>query len=96
MQLLAGLPDGYADEVFVLRGCDSAVDITPGEVASAIRRLRNNKALGDSWISADLLKSLDESFCVALATLFNKVRHEGTPCAWNKLSLISLHKKGSL
>jgi hypothetical protein len=57
-QLLSELPSGYAPEVFLESGLDRAKDFTVEEVRSGITRLRNNKALGRSWLSADLLKPL--------------------------------------
>ena len=35
---------------------DPAQDITTDEVLSALADMRSNKALGGSWISAELLK----------------------------------------
>lgn len=73
-RLLAMVPEGYGEESFLHEGYDALEDITPVEVEMAVSRLRNHKALGESWISAELLKLLDPSFCIALAALFNRVR----------------------
>ena len=37
-------------------GIDRDMDITAEEVISAIYRLKTQKALGGSWVSADLLR----------------------------------------
>lgn len=73
-RLLASVPEGYGEESFLRVGYDALEDITPEEVEAAVCRLRNHKALGESWISAELLKLLDPSFYTALAALFNRVR----------------------
>jgi hypothetical protein len=53
----------------------SALDFTPREVKDAIHSLKNNKALGLSWISPEILKNhKDDHFYHALATFFNQVR----------------------
>ena len=54
--MLSCLPPGYEREVFLEGGIDGSRDITEGEVRTAITRLKNNKALGDTWMSAELLK----------------------------------------
>jgi hypothetical protein len=63
-------------------------------VLTGISRLRNNKALGSSWLSADLLKQVATQIAPALVTIFNQVRHSGTPPDWNHVQLRSLLKKG--
>ena len=75
-------------------GIDAERDITAAEVQAGIRRLKNNKALGDTWISAELLKQLSDTLAPALAIVFNHVRYHGTPPSWNKVHLLSLFKKG--
>ena len=92
--LLATLPEGYGSEFLLGQGTSRDLDITPEEVLTAIRRLKNNKALGGSWISAELLKQLPDEFASTLAALFNHVRVAGTPPSWNKVLLQSLYKKG--
>ena len=42
------------------QGVDSELDITEGEVLVAIRKLKTNKALGGSWLSADLFKQIPD------------------------------------
>ncbi len=65
-----------------------------GEVEHAVRHLRNCRALGDSWVSAELLKVMSPSFSSVLALVFNQVRRVGPPSGWNHLCLLSLFKKG--
>jgi hypothetical protein len=45
-------------ETFLDHGIDASRDITTDEVLTGISRLRNNKALGSSWLSADFLKQV--------------------------------------
>lgn len=47
--------------------------ITADEVNTAVHSLKNNKALGKSWITAELLKhhKCDEIY-TAIATIFNR------------------------
>jgi hypothetical protein len=63
-------------------------------VREGILSLRNHKALGDTWVSAELLKQLAPTVSPALASLFNHVRRQGAPATWNRITLISLFKKG--
>lgn len=60
-----------------------------------ITRLKNNKALGNSWMSAELFKQLAEPLAPALTVMFNYIRHFGTPPIWNRALLLSLYKKGN-
>jgi hypothetical protein len=45
------------------------------EVCAGIKKLRNNKALGRSWLSADLMKQLTGQMAPILALILNEVRH---------------------
>ena len=44
------------EESFLGGGIDTGRDIDVAEVEAGISRLKNNKALGDTWMSAELLK----------------------------------------
>jgi hypothetical protein len=64
-------------------------------VQAAVSKLKNNKSLGNQWLSAELLKHHStEGFYDALATLLNTAFASGFPRAWNTLAIRSLFKKG--
>jgi hypothetical protein len=70
-------------------------DITAEEVATAVSSLQRNKALGGSWLSAELLRNQsDRGIYRAIAVLLTTVCHRGIPPAWNRLTMSSIHKKG--
>lgn len=67
------------------------------EVEEAVRKLHNNKSLGNQWLSAELLKHHSKaSFYHALAALINSAFTSGFPKPWNTLSIRSLFKKGDM
>jgi hypothetical protein len=69
--------------------------ITGVEVDTAITSLRNNKALGESWLSPELLKSAQApTLATTIAKLFNKISHTVAPERWNTLRVTSILKKG--
>ena len=60
-----------------------------------MQRLKNNKSLGNQWLSAELLKHhTAEAFYEALAGVVNAALQQGFPREWNTLSIRSLYKKG--
>ncbi len=61
--------------MFLGEGICSDRDIDEAEVITGISRLRNNKALGGSWLSAELLKQISAQVAPALVHMFNCVRH---------------------
>jgi hypothetical protein len=70
--------------------------ITADEVMTAVASLQSNKALGGSWLSAELLRNhADRGIYRAIAALMTSVCHQGIPPAWNRLRICSLHKKGN-
>ena len=64
------------------------------EVRGAVAALQTNKALGDSWLSPELLKGHHDDLYAALALLLNAAVAQGVPEPWNRLTLHSIHKKG--
>jgi hypothetical protein len=71
------------------------VAISKTEVRDAIDSLQRNKALGGSWLSAELLRNhSDSGIYKAIAVLLTSVCQRGIPPEWNCLSISSLHKKG--
>jgi hypothetical protein len=70
-------------------------DFTVEEIMVAVASLQRNKALGGSWLSAELLRNHgDRGIYRALAALMTQVCHQGIPPAWNCLQIRSLFKKG--
>jgi hypothetical protein len=68
---------------------------TGEEVQAAVNKLKNNKSLGNQWLSAELLKHhCTEEFYDALAAVINAAFVSGFPPAWNTLAIRSLYKKG--
>ena len=80
----------------VLQDCTLEHDLLKMEdIAWGIGVLKNNKALGQCNISAEVLKAMcNTSFCKFLTLLFNSVLKIGLPKSWNVLSIVSLYKKG--
>jgi len=69
--------------------------ISAEEILAAVPTLQRNKALGGSWLSAELLRNQsDRGLYRALAVLMTQVCQQGIPAAWNCLSICSLFKKG--
>ena len=68
------------------------------DISSAISKMKNNKAVGSSVFTPELLKYFvnDEyhSFSECLCTLFNTFAMKGIPLSWNSLLITSLFKKG--
>ena len=58
-----------------------------GDISAAIDKLKNDKAVGSSLFTPELLKYLanDEykSFCECLCALFNTFAMRGIPLSWN-------------
>jgi hypothetical protein len=62
-------------------------------VKSGLSKLRNNKATGDSFISHELLKSLEsDKYIECIVSMFNYFCKTGLPPDWNILVLKSLYK----
>ena len=58
-------------------------------------RLKNNKALGNQWLSAELLRGhQDIELYQALADLLNGAFENGFPAPWNTVAVRNLFKKG--
>ena len=57
-RMLSGQPAGYTLESWLPPTEGSLGPITADEVQKAIQSMRNNKALGDSWLSPELLRNL--------------------------------------
>jgi hypothetical protein len=69
--------------------------ITAEEVMGAVASLQTNKALGGTWVSAELLRNhADRGIYRAIAAMMTQVCQQGIPPAWNRLSICSIHKKG--
>lgn len=67
------------------------------EIEEVIKKLKNGKSTGGSWISAEILKGYSDCKLVELITrMFNLFRVEGLPASWNELLIVSVHKKGAL
>ena len=80
LSTLADLPDVFTAE----------------NVCNAIRSLKVNNSTGGSFITAEVLKGLVDSYMPqAIATMFNYFAKQGLPPAWNVLALTSLHKNGN-
>lgn len=92
--LLATVPQGY--DVELIGGAAPGGDpFSADDVEAAVRKLRNNKSLGNQWLSAELLKHHSApEFYGALAALINSALNSGFPGAWNTLTIRSLFKKG--
>jgi len=71
VKLLAQLPTGYAAEQLPV-GPPGGEPFSADEVREAVQRLKNNKSLGNQWLSAELLKHRTaEAFYEALAGVVN-------------------------
>ena len=71
------------------------VPFTKEEVYHAVHQLKHNKALGNAWISPEVLQHhRDTKFYEALTIVMNTARTKGVPPEWNTLQVTSLHKKG--
>lgn len=70
--LLATIPAGFHEEEWLPLPLAGSAPILSEEVAAAATRLRCNKALGGSWLSAELLRQhAHPGIYSALAALFN-------------------------
>lgn len=71
--------------------------ITKEEVNKAIRNLKNGKACGVDEISAEMLKTANDSIVSFLTKLFNKLFDEGEyPTEWSKAIIVPIFKKGDI
>ena len=71
------------------------VPITAQEVTKAMDTLKRRKAMGNSWITPELLRRQEqEGLAASIACLFNQVVHMGPPMNWNQLTITSIPKAG--
>jgi hypothetical protein len=65
-------------------------------VLLGIKALKTNKATGNSFVNAELLKYFARipAFVECITTLFNCVSMKGIPISWNNICITSLFKKG--
>jgi hypothetical protein len=70
--------------------------ILKGEVETAIKHLKNNRAPGEEGIINECLKWRQEELAEIMTDLFNKIMEtEIIPEQWHTSTMIVLHKKGS-
>ena len=74
---------------------DDEPDILLSEVQEAIKKLKNQKALGIDNIPGELLKQADDSVAIVLLKLCNSVwKSKIWPEDWKKSVFLTLPKKG--
>ena len=65
------------------------------EVVSAVRKLKNSKAMGIDFVPNEFLKNAGEKFYEVLTILYNKVKDSGKfPDGWNRGRVCLVHKRG--
>ena len=71
-------------------------DITPTEVAAAIRHLKNNKAAGPDGLIPEIFKHSSDVVIPYLVKLFNHIFSTGHyPESWSEAVIQPIHKKGN-
>ena len=62
-------------------------------VRNGIIALKNNKSLGNTFVTPEILKYFNcTPLCECLALMFNYVGEQGVPNGWNVLNVTSLYK----
>jgi hypothetical protein len=70
----------------------------PSDIIEGIHQLKNNKAIGNSFISGELLKICNKAnnkVSEIICKLFNFCIHKGLPPSWQEVEITSLYKKGN-
>ena len=65
------------------------------EIVSAVRNLKNSKAVGLDLLPNEFLKNAGNKFYEVLTILYNKVKDSGKfPAGWNSGKVVLVHKRG--
>lgn len=88
----SGTPEYSPNEIKYMPILDDP--ITPGEVETAVKKLKSNKAAGCDGVAPGLLKLLSEKWILILTFLFNLVFEGSYPHEWAVSKMFTIFKKG--
>lgn len=85
----------YAENFSIVSSLDH--DIATGEIASTLKRAKDNKAPGHDRVSYEFFKNAPSKFLALLAQTYSKILHTSeVPESFRKSIVFPIHKKGDV